>query len=173
MQKKNIFKKLITVGMLSVSLLSSVSNANTTQNKSDSPTPKQLYTPLSLTQQAKKAEIILRLQIENPILSKEKTAHYLVYPIKIVETIVGKSSDLPQYKGKPALFFLNGLKDLPNLTQNQEVIALLYKDKLDSPIVGFNQGIYTIKNQKVINSKFKSADDLRNAIRKARQGEKK
>lgn len=103
-------------------------------------------TPLTLAQQAQKAEVIVRATLGPPTTSKEGDVTYAVYPLTVTETVAGDAASLPQYEGKPALFFLQGAQDLPSLSGGQEVFALLYTRKADSPLVGFNQGLYPVTN---------------------------
>lgn len=131
--------------------------------------------PLSLEQQAKKADVIVRATLGAVTTVTEGEVSYQVYPLTITETLVGDAGSIPQSGGKPALFFLQGLADLPALANGQEVIALLYARRLDSPLVGFNQGLYPVTNGAV---KAKNAAGveitdpakLRDAIRAARGG---
>ena len=103
-------------------------------------------TPLTLAQQAQKAEVIVRATLGTPTTAKEGDVTYTVYPLTVTETIAGDAASLPQHMGQPALFFLQGVQDLPALSGGQEVFALLYARKADSPLVGFNQGLYTVTN---------------------------
>lgn len=104
---------------------------------------------LNLTQQARKAEVIIRATIGTPGTTKDGENTFLVYPLTITETLAGDATTLPQQDGKPALFFLQGLSDVPPLNAGQDLILLLYKSRLDSPLVGFNQGYYPIVNGQV------------------------
>lgn len=104
---------------------------------------------LTLEQQARKAEVIVRVTLGTAQTVKEGDVPYLVYPLEVKEVVAGDVASLPQVGGKPALYFLQGLQDLPKLSANQEVLALLYTRRLDSPVVGFNQGWYAIEDGKV------------------------
>lgn len=114
-------------------------------------TPAQATTApaLTLTQQAKKADVIIRATVGTPTTVTEGSVNYTVYPLTVTETIAGDAATLPQNEGKPALFFLQNLSDLPTLNNGQDIIALLYARRLDSPLVGFNQGLYLIVNGQV------------------------
>lgn len=103
-------------------------------------------TPLTLAQQAQKAEVIVRATLGTPTTAKEGDVTYTVYPLTVTETVAGDAASLPQHMGQPALFFLQGVQDLPALNGGQEVFALLYARKADSPLVGFNQGLYAVTN---------------------------
>ncbi|MDV6373388.1 hypothetical protein [Deinococcus arenicola] len=127
--------------------------------------------PLTLEQQVKKAELIVRGTLGAAVSVKEGEVTYLAYPLTVAETITGDAARLPQNDGKPALFFLQGLADVPNLKTGQEVFALLYTAKLDSPLVGFNQGLYPVTDGKVLAGDAKTPitdpAKLRDAIRAA------
>lgn len=129
--------------------------------------------PLTLTQQARKADVIVRATLGAAQSVKEGDVTYLAYPLTIAETIAGDAASLPQNEGKPALFFLQGLSDLPEVRAGQEVIALLYARKLDSPVVGFNQGLYIITGGALTAGDaakpITTPDGLRDAIRAARE----
>lgn len=129
---------------------------------------------LSLTDQAKKAQIIVRATIGQPTNAKEGDVTYLVYPLTVKETVVGDAANLPQVDGKPALFMLQGTQDLPKITAGQEAILLLYSGKMDSPVVGFNQGFYPIAEGKLLPDTaagdITDPDKLRDAIRAALGG---
>ena len=103
-------------------------------------------TPLTLAQQAQKAEVIVRATLGTPTTAKEGDVTYTVYPLTVTETVAGDAASLPQHLGQPALFFLQGVQDLPALGGGQEVFALLYSRRADSPLVGFNQGLYPVTN---------------------------
>ncbi|MFC5850007.1 hypothetical protein [Deinococcus petrolearius] len=102
--------------------------------------------PLTLAQQAQKAEVIVRATLGTPTTAREGDVTYTVYPLSVTETVAGDAASLPQHQGQPALFFLQGVQDLPALSGGQEVFALLYARKADSPLVGFNQGLYLVTN---------------------------
>lgn len=127
--------------------------------------------PLTLAQQVGKAEVIVRGTLGPAVSVREGEVTYLAYPLTVAETIAGDAARLPQNDGKPALFFLQGLADLPNLKSGQEVFALLYTRKQDSPLVGFNQGLYPVTDGKVTagNAEAPITDPakLRDAIRAA------
>lgn len=105
--------------------------------------------PLTLMQQAKKAEVIVRATPGTPTRLKEGEVTWLVYPLTISETVAGDAASLPQLEGKPALYLLAGVEDLPELRPGQEAFLLLYSGRMDSPIVGFSQGVYPIENGRV------------------------
>lgn len=104
---------------------------------------------LTLTQQAKKADVIVRATVGTPKSVKEGEVTWMVYPLTVTETIAGDTASLPQSEGKPALYVLAGLEDGPTLRTGQEAFFLLYARRLDSPLVGFTQGLYPIENGRV------------------------
>ena len=129
-------------------------------------------TPLTLAQQAKKAQVIVRATLGAVQTVKEGDVTYLVYPLDVAEVIAGDPAALPQLGGKPALYVLQGVQDLPTFQGRQEGVALLYTGRLDSPFVGFNQGWYPLTAGKVsagdAQSPITEPAALRDAIRAAR-----
>ncbi|GAA5438687.1 hypothetical protein Dcae01_00176 [Deinococcus caeni] len=105
---------------------------------------------LSLEQQARKAEVIVRATLGPPAEVRDGDVTYVAYPLTVTETIAGDPASLPRQGGAPALLFLKGLADLPDLRAGQDVIALLYSARLDSPLVGFNQGLYPVVNGSLV-----------------------
>jgi hypothetical protein len=105
--------------------------------------------PLTLTQQAKKADVIVRATLGPATSVKEGEVTWTVYPLTVTETVAGDAASLPQQDGKPALYLLSGTEGLPELRAGQEAFLLLYSRKLDSPVVGFTQGFYPIENGRV------------------------
>lgn len=124
--------------------------------------------PLNLTQQAKKADVIVRATLGPREVVKLRSLVFDVYPLKIEETIAGTATTVPQHKGKPALFILKGTQDLPSFAPNQEAYILLYAKIFASPLVGFNQGYYPINDGKVQAENITEATKLRDALRAAR-----
>ncbi|GGS34627.1 hypothetical protein [Deinococcus knuensis] len=106
---------------------------------------------LTLAQQAKKAEVIVRATLGQPADVQEGGVTYAAYPLTVTETLAGDPAGLPQREGVPTLYFLKGVADLPALRAGQDVIALLYTARLDSPLVGFNQGWYPVVNGAIVN----------------------
>lgn len=147
----------------------STTQAQNAQNNNDTTKP-SIITKFDLDNQAKKAEVIVRATIDSTTVTKDNDVNYLTYSLTVVESIFGDANSLPQNEGKPAIFILQGLQDAPRLSKGQEAIFLLYKAKLDSPFVGFNQGFYPINGGKVSAGKISKPNDLRDAIRKAREG---
>ena len=99
--------------------------------------------PLTLAQQARKAEVIVRATVGAAASVQEGGQSWTVYPLTVAETLAGDAQSLPQYQNKPSLWVLSGLQDGP-LVSGGEMMLLLYKAKYDSPMVGFNQGLYPV-----------------------------
>ncbi|GAA0515712.1 hypothetical protein [Deinococcus depolymerans] len=106
--------------------------------------------PLTLAQQARKAEVIVRATLGTPAEVRDGDVTYVAYPLTVTETIAGDPASLPRQGGAPALLFLKGVADLPDLRSGQDVIALLYAGRFDSPLVGFNQGFYPVVNGSLV-----------------------
>lgn len=104
---------------------------------------------LTLTQQARKATVIVRATLGASARVTEGNVTWVVYPLTVAEAVVGDPATLPQREGKPALYVLAGLEGVPELRAGQEGFFLLYAGRLDSPLVGFSQGFYPIVNGKV------------------------
>lgn len=105
---------------------------------------------LSLEQQARRAEVIVRATLGSPVDVRDGDVTYVAYPLTVTETIAGDPATLPRHEGAPALLFLKGASDLPQLRAGQDVIALLYSARMDSPVVGFNQGLYPVVNGSLV-----------------------
>lgn len=127
-----------------------------------------LSAPLSLTEQAKRAEVIVRATVGQAKPMPDGEITYLAYPLEVKETLIGDAATLPQLDGKPALYVLQGLEDAPKLSAGQDVVLLLYARKLDSPVVGVNQGYYPVVNGKVAAGEITDPAKLLDAIRSAR-----
>ncbi|MDL2345297.1 hypothetical protein QOL99_14235, partial [Deinococcus sp. MIMF12] len=104
---------------------------------------------LTLTQQARKAAVIVRATLGTSARVTEGDVTWVVYPLTVAEAVVGDPATLPQREGKPALYLLAGLEGVPELRAGQEGFFLLYPGRLDSPLVGFSQGFYPIVNGRV------------------------
>ncbi|BDP40737.1 hypothetical protein DAETH_07060 [Deinococcus aetherius] len=104
---------------------------------------------LTLTQQARKADVIVRATLGTPTNVTEGEAIWTVYPLTVTETVAGDPATLPQREGRPVLYVLQGLEDLPELRAGQEAFLLLYSRRMDNPVVGFAQGVYPVVNGRV------------------------
>ncbi|MPY66243.1 hypothetical protein F8S09_05955 [Deinococcus sp. SDU3-2] len=113
---------------------------------------------LTLTQQARKAAIIVRATLGTSTRVTEGDVTWVVYPLTVGEAVVGDPATLPQREGKPALYLLAGLEGVPELRAGQEGFFLLYGGRLDSPLVGFSQGFYPIVNGQVTRPGATAAD---------------
>lgn len=127
-----------------------------------------LSVPLTLAQQAQKADVVVRAVLVQSEAVKEGDVTYLAYPLDVKETVAGDVNALPQVNGKPALMFLQGLEDTPKLVTGQDVLLLLYARRLDSPVVGVNQGVYVVQNGKVEAGDITDPAKLVEAVRAAR-----
>ncbi|MFB9992430.1 hypothetical protein ACFFLM_10680 [Deinococcus oregonensis] len=107
------------------------------------------FTTLTLVQQAKKAQVIVRATVGTPTTTQTGGVSWINYPLTVTETIAGDVASLPVREGKPTLMFLAGLQDVPALNSGQDVFLLLYTGTQDSPLVGFNQGAYPVINGRV------------------------
>nr|WP_246580476.1 hypothetical protein [Deinococcus aestuarii] len=107
---------------------------------------------LTLTQQARKADVIVRATLGTPTNVTEGEATWVTYPLTVTETVAGDPATLPQREGRPVLYVLSGLEDVPELRAGQEAFLLLYSRWMDNPIVGFAQGVYPIVNGRVTRS---------------------
>lgn len=128
---------------------------------------------LSLPQQAKKAQVIVRAAIGSPQAVTEGEVIYSVYPLDIKETVAGELANLPTKDGKPALYILQGLQGMPSLS-GQEAFLLLYTGKMDSPIVGVSQGFYPLSGGKFttpVSGMPSDPDAWREAVRSARSAQ--
>lgn len=133
-------------------------------------------TPLELSQQVKKADLILHIKIK--LIDKEvenlSDLPWQTYAFEVVETLLGDPKTLPpsdneKSQGLPTFSILGGgdliLEGAPILKPfneekgqewSGEYIIMLYKPlssdlgkSYDDPIVGFNQGIYLVQNNAV------------------------
>ncbi|ULH16946.1 hypothetical protein MF271_06920 [Deinococcus sp. KNUC1210] len=108
------------------------------------------FSPLTLQQQAKKADVIVQATIGTPTTATEDGLTYAVYPLKVSTTLAGDPAQLPQVAGGPALYILANLDAAPVFQAGQEAVLLLYKGRLDCPLVGFNQGVYWLINGQIV-----------------------
>lgn len=142
---------------------------------SAAPVQAATFAPLTLEQQAKKAQVIVRAVLGEPQTVTEGDVVYLAYPLDIREIVAGNPATLPQLEGKPALLVLKDLQDMPALAAKQEAIALLYSGKFDSPLVGFSQGWYPVVDEAVKagteDRPITDPDVLRDALRAAQEAQ--
>ena len=116
---------------------------------------------LTLEQQAARADLIVRGSLGAPQgaspqaaggvpgAGEETGVPWRVYPLSITETLAGDAGRLPQVGGRPALYVWAQAPDLPDWRTGQDAFFLLYTARLDSPLVGYNQGYYPVVGERV------------------------
>ncbi|ADY26350.1 hypothetical protein Deipr_1199 [Deinococcus proteolyticus MRP] len=104
---------------------------------------------LSLEQQARRAELIVRGSLGTPQTVIESSVTWRVYPLTLTETVAGDAGRLPRQAEQPALYVWSEAGDLPQWRTGQDAFFLLYTARLDSPLVGYNQGYYPVVDGKV------------------------
>lgn len=129
--------------------------------------------PLDLADQVKKADLILHIKVKGIQVQNDNASDlpWRIYAFDVLETLLGDPKTLPasdddKTNGLPTLAVLGGgdltLEFAPELKPvneekgkewSGEYIVMLYKPlskelgkNYDSPIVGFNQGIYSVQN---------------------------
>ncbi|MFC6617681.1 hypothetical protein [Deinococcus radiophilus] len=104
---------------------------------------------LTLNQQASRAEVIVRGVLGAPQTGEDGQTSWRVYPLTITETVVGDVSDLPQQGSQTVLYVWADARDLPEWRTGQDAFFLLYTGRMDSPLVGYNQGYYPVVGGRV------------------------
>lgn len=104
---------------------------------------------LSLEQQARRADVIVRGSLGAPQAVTEGNVSWRVYPLTLTETVAGDAGQLAQHAGQPALYIWSEATDLPQWRTGQDAFFLLYAAKMDSPLVGYNQGYYPVSDDAV------------------------
>ncbi|MCY1702469.1 hypothetical protein [Deinococcus sp. SL84] len=104
---------------------------------------------LSLEQQARRADLIVRGSLGTPQTVTESSVTWRVYPLTLTETVAGDAGRLPRQAEQPALYVWSEAGDLPQWRTGQDAFFLLYTARLDSPLVGYNQGYYPVVDGKV------------------------
>ncbi|GHG09086.1 hypothetical protein GCM10017783_22130 [Deinococcus piscis] len=104
---------------------------------------------LSLEQQARRADLIIRGSLGTPQTVTEGTVTWRVYPLTLTETVAGDAGRLPRQAAGPALYVWSEAADLPQWRTGQDAFFLLYAARLDSPLVGYNQGYYPVVDGQV------------------------
>lgn len=120
--------------------------------------PTDPYAPkvLSVAELSRKAQVIVRATVGAPLTIKEGEQNWRVYPLDILETLAGDAQALPKIKyqdkgavlEKPALWVYADPQEAPS-PQGGEAVLFLYAGRLDSPLVGFSQGLFTVNNSRV------------------------
>lgn len=99
---------------------------------------------LPLDTQARRAELIVRGSLGAPQTVTEGHVSWRVYPLTLSETVVGDAGRLTSLAGEPALYVWAEADDLPSWRTGQDAFFLLYATRMDSPLVGYNQGYYPV-----------------------------
>lgn len=121
--------------------------------------------PLSLPEQAKKAEVIIQAKVGAVYTQQLGGVLWNVYTLDVRRTLVGNVRELSQQDGQPALWVLYGVDDAPVFRTGEEAVLLLYRTQaergpFDSPVVGFNQGVYRIRNGQIVGAQPTAPDDF-------------
>ncbi len=111
---------------------------------------------LSVAELSRKAQIIVRATVGAPLSVKQGEHNWRVYPLDILETLVGDAQALPKIKyqdkgaalEKPAVWIDADVQEAPNVPSG-ETVLFLYAGQLDSPLVGYNQGAFSVNNSRV------------------------
>lgn len=127
--------------------------------------------PLSLADQARKAQIIVQARVTNVSSQERDGQRWTVYRLTVSETLFGNVGALPTFENTPALWVLEGVEDAPVLRANDEAVMLLYGGLQDSPVVGFNQGLYRIQNGRVEGGTPTELPAFKAAVLRARSGQ--
>lgn len=99
---------------------------------------------LSLETQARRADLIVRGSLGTPQTVTEGEISWRVYPLTLTETVAGDTTRLRTHANEPALYVWAEAADLPAWRTGQDAFFLLYTARLDSPMVGYNQGYYPV-----------------------------
>lgn len=119
---------------------------------------------LPLETQARRAEVIVRGSLGAPQTVSENGVSWRVYPLKLTEAVAGDAARLPAAGGEPAPYVWAEATDLPNWRTGQDAFFLLYTARLDSPLVGYNQGYYAVVNGQVaLNEPVTLAPEVKDA----------
>lgn len=124
---------------------------------------------LTLGEQAQKADVVLRGSLGAPQSVTKGSVTWRAYPLTVTEVVSGSTNGMPQLDGGAALYIWPDADDLPNWRTGQDAFFLLYKKRLDSPLVGFNQGYYAVRDNAVTVAETElSVDDFRSQVLTAR-----
>jgi hypothetical protein len=173
-----LFPKVLSKKPLAASLAASLVFSSALVLSAASSAYATTINPLELTQQVKKADLILHIKVKFIDSTQENTGElfWRVYTFEVLETLSGDPKILPantddneKAKGLPTFAILGGgdlvLEGAPILKAfneekgqewSGEYVVMLYKPlsselgkSYDNPIVGFNQGIYLVQNNTV------------------------
>ncbi|GEM47939.1 hypothetical protein DC3_35740 [Deinococcus cellulosilyticus NBRC 106333 = KACC 11606] len=109
---------------------------------------------LTFEEQVKKADVILHVRIVDVKTIQSKNYPWQQYTLSVKETLKGNANVLPQVQDVPSFNVLGGdtwtLEGAPTFRKDEEWVVFLYKTPYDSPVVGFNQGMYRIQDGRVL-----------------------
>lgn len=108
-----------------------------------------VFQSYALPEQARRAQVIVQASLGAPVSREEGGLSWTVYPLSVTRTAAGSVDDLPQLDGRPALYILSGMDEAPTFQAGEQAVLLLYKGRLDNPLVGFTQGAYRIRDGRV------------------------
>lgn len=110
--------------------------------------------PLAFQDQIKKADVIVHVRILDVKTIQSKNYPWQQYTLNVREVLKGDPKTLTQVGDVPAFNVLGGgdwqMEGAPSFKKDEEWVLFLYKNPYDSPIVGFNQGMYRIQDSRVL-----------------------
>ena len=124
--------------------------------------------PLDFNQQVRKAQVIVEATIVSVRQQERDGQRWNVYRLRITETLAGNAADLPTDENTPALWVLDGAVDAPQFKVDDQAILLLYRTLMDSPVVGYNQGVYRIRNGQVEGAQNPQLTTFKEAVARVR-----
>ncbi len=126
--------------------------------------------PLPLAEQAAKANVIVQAKVAEVRDAQRDGVAWKVYRLTVSETVAGDAGSLPKLENDPALWILAGVDDAPTLKVGDEAVMLLYTGTFDSPIVGFNQGLYRLQDGKIVGGEPTDPAQFKRALASFRGG---
>ncbi|GGJ30362.1 hypothetical protein [Deinococcus roseus] len=109
---------------------------------------------LGFEDQIKKADVVVHVRIVDVKTIQNKNYPWKQYTLSIKDTLKGNASMLSQLPEGPAINVLGGdtwqMEGAPAFKKDEEWVLMLYKTPYDSPVVGFNQGMYQIRDNRVL-----------------------
>lgn len=110
---------------------------------------------LTFEEQIKKADVIVQVKILEVKTIQDKKYPWQQYTLQVQDTLKGDAKLLLQVGTVPSFQVLGGgdwqLEGAPTFQKNDEWVLFLYKAQYDSPIVGFNQGAYQLRDGRISN----------------------
>jgi hypothetical protein len=106
-----------------------------------------------LLEQIRKADTIVHGNITGIRVEERRGKPWTVYTLNLKKTIKGKLEPATvailggEFDGKTYK-----LEHAPSFKRDDELFLFLYDKAFDSPIVGFNQGIYRVQNDRVFDT---------------------